>query len=175
MDSSQNISDYFGKLGRLIGTFDFTRHGQNESMGKDAAGIAAEGILDRSVADQAGADGVFPENDPEKYTPWKRRKYGVDLIGFRTGQMISLPSLLGKVEVSPDSVLIHYGTGLAPAESMSSNYISESDKRVTDTEKAEYFTEKKGRWFALDDKIAGQVREFFADQLGTFIKELNAR
>lgn len=143
-------------------------------MGKDAAGIVAEGILDRSAADQAGPDGIFPANDP-KYTARKVAKYGVDLIGFRTGQMISLPSLLGHVVVTPDTVLIQYGTGLAPTESMSSDYISMSDQSVTDKEKADYFTALKGRFFALDDNIAESVRTYFSDQLGQFIRELNAR
>jgi hypothetical protein len=173
-EASEIIRESFHKLEGLIATFDFTRQGQGESMDKDAAGIVAEGILDRTVNDQAGVDGIFIANDP-KYTARKRKLYNVELIGFRTGQMISLPSLLGNVDVAPDTVLITYGTGQPPSSSMSSNYISTSDKAVTDTAKAGYFTAKKGRWFAIDDPISDKVREYFSDQLGVFIRELNAR
>lgn len=174
MDADQIISEYFQKLAGLVATFNFTRHGHGESMGKDAAGIVAEGILDRSVAEQRGADDFFPDNDSQ-YTDRKRAKYNVDLIGFRTGQMISLPSLLGKIDVTPDAVLMTYGTNEPPTRSMSTSYISTSDQAVTDTQKAEYFTERKGRWYAIDEPIADAVRVYFADQLGGFIRELNAR
>lgn len=173
-EASDNIRDYFQKLERLVATFDFTRRGQGESMGKDVAGIVAEGILDRSVAEQRGVDGTFPSND-DAYTARKVNLYNVDMIGFRTGQMISLPSLLGHVDVTPDTVLMTYGTNESPTRSMSSGYISTSDQAITDTKKAEYFTEKKGRWYAIDEQIADSVRTYFADQLGGFIRELNAR
>lgn len=143
-------------------------------MGKDAAHLVAEGIIDRSAAEQRGVDGLFPQNDAA-YTDRKRAKYNVDLIGFRTGQMISLPSLLGKLDITPDTVLIRYGTDTPPTRAMSGNYLSASDQAVTDTQKAEYFTAKKGRWFAIDEPIADNVRAYFADQLGEFIRELNAR
>jgi hypothetical protein len=174
MDAEQIITAYFRKLEGLVKTFDFTRKGQGESMGKDAAGKVAEGIVDRSAAEQRGVDASFPANDPD-YTADKVNRYGVDLIGFRTGQMISLPSLLGHVDVTPDTVLMTYGTNTPPTRSMSSSSISTSDQRVTDTEKAEYFTNRKGRWYAIDDTIADDVRVYFADQLGGFIRELNAR
>src|SRR4051794_13882624 len=119
MDASQIIDEYFRKLAGLIDTFNFERKGHGESMGKDAAGIVAEGIVDRSAAEQRGVDGLWRANDPA-YTDFKRAKYGVDLIGFRTGQMISLPSLLGKIDVTPNSVLMTYGTNQPPTRSMSS-------------------------------------------------------
>jgi hypothetical protein len=134
----------------------------------------AEGIVDRSAAEQRGVEGAFPANDSE-YTARKVKLYGVDLIGFRTGQMISLPSLLGKIDVTPDSVVMTYGTDQPPTRSMSSGYISTSDQAVTDTAKAGYFTEKKGSFYAIDEEIADKVRTYFADQLGDFIKDLNAR
>ena len=174
-DPSFIIEEYFKKLETLLGTFDFTRQGHEESMGKDAAGIVAQGIINRSVNNQGGASAAWPQNDPERYTPMKIRLYNVALIGFRTGQMISLPSLLGKVDVEPQEVTIRYGTGLPPKSSMSSNYISPSDEAITDTKKAEYFTEKKGKFFELDEVIAGEVHDYFEKELALFIGELNSR
>lgn len=175
MSAQQVMYDYFRKLeGKLLDEFNFTRAGHEESIGKDAAGIVAQGIIDRSVNDQGGAAGAWLPNDPD-YTAEKARKYGVELIGFRTGQMISLPSLLGNVDVEPDTVTIRYGTGQPPREAMSSSYISKGDQAVTDTQKAGYFTEKKGPFFEWDEPIARAVREHMADELVRFIGELNSR
>lgn len=172
--ASEVIGDYFRKLEALIATFNFERQGHGESLGKDAAGIVAEGIKDRSVADQGGPDGTWPANDP-KYTARKKKKYNVELVGFRTGQMISMPSLLGRVDVTPHLVEINYGTGQPPAGSMSSGYISTQDTSISDVEKAWFFTRLKGSFFVLDTQIADKVRECFADELDKFIRELNAR
>lgn len=172
--TSQIIVDYFRKLEMLLETFNFTRTGHEESMGKDAAGLVAKGIFDRSENDQGGPTGTWPDNHPA-YTSRKVAKYNVALIGFRTGQMISLPSLLGKVDVEPDTVVIRYGTGKPPSQSISSSYISAADKAIADVKKAEYFTEKKGPFFEVDDRIAHDVREFVAAELAIFIGELNTR
>jgi hypothetical protein len=174
MDASQAITEYFERLEKLLGTFNFTRQGHEESIGKDAAGIVAQGIIDRSVSDQGGPNAAWPQNDPD-YTADKVLLYNVSLIGFRTGQMISLPSLLGNVIIEPDTVTMNYGAGNPPRESMSSNYLSKGDKSVTDRKKAGWFTEKKGPFFAYDDKIADEVREYVAAELAIFIGELNAK
>lgn len=173
MDASQAIREYFAKLDALVATFDFTRAGAEESMGKDAAHIVGEGILDRSIQEQGGPDGAWLANDPD-YTDWKREHYNVDLIGVRTGQMFSLPSLLGDVDIQPMTVTIRYGTGLPPTSSMASSYLSQEDTSITDTEKAWIFTRKKGAFFVLDVTIAGNVRDYFAAELLKFIRELNA-
>ena len=65
MDTSQIIDAYFDRLEKLLETFDFTRAGHEESMGKDAAGIVAQGIIDRSANDQGGAAASWPPNHPD--------------------------------------------------------------------------------------------------------------
>jgi len=171
--ASEVIHAYFLKLEGLIDKFDFTRQGHGESLGKEAAAHVADGIRDRSVKEQGGPDGAWPANEP-KYTARKNQLYNTTLIGFRTGQMLSQPSLLGRVDVTPHLVEIHYGTGKAPSDSMH-GYISDQDKLVTDTEKAGYFTDLKGAFFVLDTTIADKIRGYFADELDKFIRELNAR
>jgi hypothetical protein len=173
-DPSSVIRAYFAKLANLIETFNFTRPGKDESMGKDAAHKIAVGIFTRSREEQGGPEGPWPENDPD-YTDWKWNKYHVELIGVRTGQMLSLESLLGKVDVAPTTVEIYYGTGQAPTGSMSSSYISQADTSITDIEKAWFFTRMKGSFYELDDKIANDVKQYFSDELSEFIRELNAR
>lgn len=174
MTASDAFAEYINKLKALIETYDFTRPGRDQSLGRDAANKVAELILDRSVRDQGGPDGTWPANK-DTYTRRKERLYHVNLIGFRTGQMISLPSLLGHVDIGRHNVTLTYGTGTAPSSSMSSPYISESDKQISDTKKAEYFTARKGRFYALDETISDALRELFAEDLDKFIKQCNAR
>jgi hypothetical protein len=168
------IDEYFRDLNALIATFNFTRKGREKALGREAAQLVAEGIVDRSAKKQGGADNNWPPNSA-KYTAWKENLYNVKLIGFRTGQMISIESLLGHVDIEPLHVLIRYGTGLPPTRSMSSSYISDEDRKVTDTQKADFFTAKKGDFFEVDDTIADKVREHFASALEDFIDELNAK
>lgn len=167
------IGEYFQYLNGVIATFNFTRKGKEKALGREAAQIVAEGIVDRSVGKQGGANSTWPANDP-KYTADKVAKYGVDKIGFRTGQMISIPSLLGHVDLQPLQVLIRYGTDKPPSLGKT-GYISEADKKVTDTQKAEFFTEKKGEFFEADDEIANKVRDHFASALENFIDECNSQ
>ncbi len=78
--------------------------------------------------------------DPE-YAAEKQAKYDLDPdeINIRTGQMLSKLSIAGNITITPREVLIGYGTGQPPSSSASPNqYISDEDKKVTDTEKAEW-------------------------------------
>ena len=115
-------------------------------MGKDAAKAVAERIAEAAADQKTTDDEPFPNNAPE-YAAWKDKKYGVgpDAYGRRTGQMLSLESLLGEVDVSGDEVTIRYGTGQAPERSSASSYISESDKSITDIEKAFFITNSGGK------------------------------
>lgn len=171
-DVQEIVSRYFHDLNALIATFNFTRRGRERALGLDAAHIVAEGIVDRSAAKQGGASGQWQGNDAE-YTANKLKKYAVELIGFRTGQMISIPSLLGHVDIQPTTVEMTYGTGEPPTRGMT-GYISSADMRVTDTQKAGWFSDKKGDFYEVDETIADKVREHFASELERFIDELNA-
>jgi hypothetical protein len=173
-DPSSVIRAYFAKLANLIETFNFTRPGKDESMGKDAAHKIAEGIFDRSINEQGGPEGPWPEND-EEYTKAKLDYYHVEWIGVRTGQMLSMTSLLGKIDIEPTRVEIYYGTNEYPIETMTGVSITKQDREVTDRQKAEFFTKKKGQFYVLDETIANNVKQYFSDELSEFIRELNAR
>lgn len=172
-DVQEIVSRYFHDLNALVDTFNFTRPGRERSLGLDAVHIVAEGIVDRSAKNQGSASGnPWPPNRAD-YTAAKLAKYSVSLIGFRTGQMISIPSLLGQVDIRPREIEIRYGTGRPPTRSMT-GHIEPADMKVTDTQKAEWFTNKKGDFYEVDEKIADKVREHFVAELERFIDELNA-
>lgn len=165
------INAYFTELRNLLEEFNFTRPGKDHVLGKDIAHVVANGIFDRTISKQAGPAGTFPPNDAG-YTARKLAQYKVELIGVRTGQMVSIPSLLGKVQIEPLRVTIAYGTDMPPTRGMT-GYISEQDKKVTDTQKAEWFTAKKGDFYELDDQIAEKVCDKFAERLDEYIDYLN--
>lgn len=170
------ISEYFHDLNELIATFNFTRRGKDKALGIDAAHKVAQGIVDRSASEQASGTGLeFRPNSPA-YTAEKRRKYHTELIGFRTGQMISIPSLLGTVDLQPFLVTMQYGTDQPPSRAfIAGASVYPEDRRVTDTQKAGWFTKKKGKFYEPDKNIEREVRDLFAGALDEFIDECNSR
>ena len=176
MPDDSNLDHVMGQLKQFINSFDFTRPGIEGSMGKDAAHAVAERIAE-AAADQKTTDGEpFPDNAPE-YAAWKDEKYGVgpNAYGRRTGQMLSLESLLGEVEVSGGEVTIRYGTGQAPTRSSASGYISESDKSTTDIEKAFFITNQGKRLTFYKAGAAGReaVVEVLKEAVARAIQEEN--
>jgi hypothetical protein len=83
--------------------------------------------------------------------------------------------LLGKIDIEPTRVEIYYGTNEYPIETMTGVSITKQDREVTDRQKAEFFTKKKGQFYVLDETIANNVKQYFSDELSDFIRELNAR
>lgn len=142
MQGDSNVDAVAKHVEDLIATFDFTRPGIEESMGKDALHAIAEDIASSAAALQANPTGdPFPDNEPE-YAEYKARKYGMHppAYGFRTGQTFSLESLLGEQSIGPDSAEMRYGTGQPPSRSSASGYISEADQEITDIEKMYFLT-----------------------------------
>lgn len=167
------VENYFRYLDRLLKTFNFTRRGKEHALGVEAAHKVGQGIIDRTIHNQTDANGnAFPVNSP-KYDAMKIAKYSTDRIGVRTGQMLTLISVLGKIELEPFLVTMRYGTNTPPPPAP--NAIYPKDTHVTDTKKAEHFTDKKGDWYQPDENIADKVREHFADALSDFIDECNSR
>ncbi len=74
----------------------------------------------------------------------------------RTKQMLSQTSLMGKLDIQPEEIIIGYGTDLPPSRGASpTGLVSQKDKEVTDTEKAE--------WAHQDDPRTGRpARPFYS-------------
>lgn len=143
-------------------------------MGLDAAHAVAEAIAEAGADQRTTDDEPFPSNEP-KYAEWKDKKYGVGnpAYGRRTGQMLSLQSLRGKIDVTPHEVTLAYGTGEAPERSSASGYINDADKAITDKKKAEYNHEKMGRFYKVGKSGRERVVEVMKEALGRAIQEEN--
>lgn len=171
-----NIDDILKQAMEFIDSFNFERPGVEGSLGKDCAHAVAERIADLAATEQRTSDNEdFPDNEP-RYADWKNRKYNTSkpAFGIRTGQMLSIQSLLGDVEVEPGRVTMSYGTGQAPDRSGASDYISESDKRTTDREKAGYIS-KRVEFYKAGSEGRAAVVEVVKEALDKAIREENGK
>ncbi|WP_422932029.1 hypothetical protein [Singulisphaera sp. PoT] len=169
MASSSNIDEIGQWLRDLVATVDFTMPGQNASLGKDMADAVALGIQERSVPDAKSADGGTWAANASKYADYKRRRYKTDQPGLRSGQMLSLQSLLGVPQVSPDEVVMQYGIGQAPQRAATGVPLTKSDQEITDIEKA-YFFSKDRPFYELDEDIADECVKLAGEALDEHLK-----
>lgn len=164
LDYEINADDVGRWVDEFVATFDFTVPGEDGSLGRDMANKVAEEIANRSVDQGLDSNGEPFKALNREYREWKRKKYHVEEPGLRTGQMLSVTSLLGNTQVGPELVEMTYGTGTAPVAS-STGYISDEDKAVTDTQKAEWFTESGRPFYELDETIAEEVKKVAVEAL----------
>ena len=171
-DIQHNIDDIERWLTELAAGFNFTMRGEDQSLGRDLAGVVAQGIIDRTIAHQQDATGGGLKALSEAYRKRKLKEYGLDDILFRTGQMLSLESVLGDLSLSPEEVQMTYGTGDPPARGAGPmGKISDQDKEVTDREKAAFAHESDRPFYGLDTTIADDVAKAAAEALGSYLKE----
>lgn len=167
---TSNIDEVVRWLGGFIDSFDFTRPGIDQSLGRDTANAVCQGIADRSRNLRKGADTNWPDlsNRPFRgrpgYRDWKHLKYGINNEPLsRTGQMLSMTSLRGGTEYAPTEIRVIYGTGQPPKTSAApTGLLSDADRKVTDTQKATWATEgsasrPKRPFFELDQTISEGV------------------
>jgi hypothetical protein len=154
--ATSNVDDVLRDLKAIALSFGFEATIEGKTLGDDIAGITADMIAARSIDTESGADGQWPANAP-KYAEWKAAKYGVDKPNFRTGQMLSIESLIGGTAVSTHDVQMQYGTGQPPTRSATGQgFNSATDGSVTDIEKA-YFCSTTRPFYMLDETIGDAV------------------
>lgn len=176
MAQNSNISDVRRWLDQWVKGIDFTRPGKDQSLGRDIAiviirgrpGKLLGGIQGRASREHRGASPTpWPPNSskpsrwhPGGYKGWKAERYGLaDEPNFRSGQMLSQTSLYGQTTIQPTVVTMRYGTGTPPSRSAApTGYLSDADRRVTDTAKAQYNSPKRP-FYEIDSEDAKAVVE----------------
>lgn len=159
---SASVEQVFDELTRLIQGFNFRLAGADRSMGRDLCRTIAGQIQIRAATESRGAGSRWKENTEK--TKKGKEKYGWPendgKPNFRTGQMLSLESLLGNPEVSEHEVTMTYGTGSPPVSGYSpSGHISKHDRDVTDVQKAGWAVEHDRPFYEIDDLIVDAVVE----------------
>jgi hypothetical protein len=152
-----NADQVAGWIDRTIDGFSFELPGTDQSLGRDIAGIVAEGMIERAVPGARAPDGGTWAANEARYAAMKRKRFGADQPGILSGQMLSLASMMGRVSVTADRVEMTYGTGETPTRSTSGAALTASEKSATDRQKAEWFTAGGRAFYGLDGKIAAKV------------------
>lgn len=165
-----NLDDVAAWVDAAVDSFDFTIAGKDQSLGRDLAGVVADGISERSEPAALDPDGTEWEANEPKYAKRKGKKYDAWQPNVRTGQMLSVKSLIGGTVVAAQEVELRYGTG-QPPDSARKGDLTESDKSITDIEKA-FFCSKSRPFYALDGAIVGAVVAEAGEALADHLKTL---
>lgn len=129
-------------------SFDFTRPGLDQSLGRDMKNVQVQRILDRCAQHEAPDGSIWLSNSdtptlwmPDGYRQWKFDLYGwADEPNYKTGQMLSKLSMGAASTITAKEIRIAYGTGQPPTKSYSPKgfFDVDTDGQVTDIEKAEW-------------------------------------
>jgi hypothetical protein len=163
---NDNGPEIAAQFAESIATFRFDAKLEGRMLGRVIADVIVDGIAKRSQGTQsAPSTGRLPPNRNyglggiwHGHAERKHRKYGWEDTNYRTEQMLSHPSLAGKVEVRNDLVTLTYGTGQPPSVGVGPNNYSEPpDRTVTDDDKAFYAHEQGRGFYELDEDIGEQI------------------
>jgi hypothetical protein len=193
--STSNIDQVIAYLEQFANTFDFTRKGIDQSLGRDVKKLAAQTMRDRSLQDRTGFGTAWPPNSDTPshwtegpagedwgYRQWKEYHYGTDQPNSRTGQMLSQLSMEGRSTIEPRQVTMIYGTNTAPtgcAFGSPDPKLFERDRKVTDVEKAYFAHTGQGPhntvrpFYQLIDDDAVKIAELCQENLNEMINDEN--
>jgi hypothetical protein len=172
MPIESNIDEVGSWMRRVIQGINMEMPGPTSILGHDIGVAAAEGIQERSYAEQRGAKEAFRPNS-KKYLEEKIELYESDLINVRTGQMLSMGSMTADIEIADEgkTATMTYGSGEPPQYSVN-GYIEEEDKAITDKEKAWIAHNDNRSFFELDEEINNnRVLPVVRDALEQYLKE----
>jgi hypothetical protein len=179
MPQVMNLDAVVAWLGRFVESFDFTRTGRDQSLGRDIANKIAEGIIERNKR-QVDRDGEPWKKNAPAYKEWKELKSGlVDEPNIRTGQMTSQLSLFGRTQIARREITMIMGLDKPPVRSAApTGHISKQDKNITDTAKA-YFAHTgqsrqkiQRRFYAATSGDAVVVVELVQKNMNQYIRSI---
>ena len=104
---TDNLDEFEAHLEALVESFDFEAPGVDGSLADDIVDAVAEGIAERAIDQQSGAEGGWADN-ADSYV--KRKKKAGKPVSVLSGEMISLVELRGGVETTPTTLTMTYGT-----------------------------------------------------------------
>lgn len=171
--SDSNIDDVARWLDEVVDTIDFELPGADRSLGRDLAGVVANGIIDRSVPDALDPDANPWAPNEEHYAAWKKKEYDADQPGVLTGQMLSLQSMMGETQVTSDAVEMVYGTNTAATRARNGADPPKAKEPPTDRQKAGWFTDGGREFFGLDEEIADDCVEAMGEGIDRYLTEGN--
>jgi hypothetical protein len=188
---NSTIAEVTAWLQDLADSFDFTRTGNDQSLGRDVMKLAAKRTHDRAFVNRTGFGTAWPPNSetpsrwaPEGYRAWKEKNYGTPEPNSRTGQMLSQLSMEGRSTIAPKQVTMIYGTDTPPTRATFGNpspKLLARDQNVTDTFKASLAHTGQSRkrivrpFYQLIDDNAEAIVALCQENLNGMIREENAK
>ena len=177
---TSNIAEVMAWLSGFVDSFDFTRVGEDQSLGRDVAMKFVERIHDRAHEIKGGAFEEWKENAPA-YAAWKQERYNVaDTPTVRTGQMLSQKSLFGRTTIAAREITMKYGVGTPPDRTSTGVELADADTKRTDLEKAYYVHtgqskhEIKRPFYEVNEMDGRHVSDLCQQNLNDLIRETNA-
>ena len=168
---SDNLNEIVGWIEGVVRSVEFTRKGEEQSLGRDLVGIVAQEIADAASAGTA-PDGTSWSPNAPAYARYKAKRYSVGehAPNIRTGQMLSLQSLVGQPLITADRIEMKYGLGVPPSRTATGVPLSESDRSISDVEKA-FFNNESRPFFFMTESIADACMEMVGKVVAQWIEE----
>jgi hypothetical protein len=182
-DSNSNIDEVVQGIRDVVKSIDF-----KTSVG---GGMMAEAIRDkivtmiakRSINFQQDPQGGIWYANAKKYAQWKLDHYGSNRVGVMSGQMLSILSLKGTLNVQHGRMTIYYGIG-KPSDRQSASPTKKIMRKSstpkpepTDIEKANWFTDGNPRnkqppreFYGTDDAIDEEVMDVVEEYVGRLLR-----
>jgi hypothetical protein len=180
--STSNSEQVFRNIGGFLRSFNFTRVGSDQSLGRDVAHKEVDQIEGR-CSRQVGPDGEPWDKNTDSTMEGKEvLGWGDNTPNVATNNMLNKIALFGETRVEPYRVTLVYGTNAKASKSYSpSGKLRKSDEKLTDREKA-YFahtgqgphaTERPFYGFGEGDRAA-IIDDVLQPALNEAIREHNA-
>jgi hypothetical protein len=167
---SSNGDEIARELENLFNKIDFTIRGAEKNLGEALVEIVANDINELGNEGK-GPDGAEWTPNEKKYAAYKARRYDVHKPGELGGQMLSEESLKGQPLILPDQIDMVYGTGKQPPPNSRSGVpLREHERKPTDREKADWFTDGGRPFYELNDAMEPKLLDAFGDAIEILAK-----
>lgn len=177
IEITSNIDDVSAWLDAVVASVNFEMPGVEGSLGKDLAGAVAEGIQLRTEQEKLDAEGGPLKPNEAKYAARKERDYDIaaNTPAVRTGQVLSLVSLLGQTKITKEAVQMVFGTDEPPSRTRMGGWkrpkLREADQRVTDRQKGQFLEEQGRPFYGLDEAIGDTCRDLCREAIERLLTE----
>lgn len=167
--ADSNLPEIEAALDAVAEAFNFEAPGiEGKGLGHEMLNVVADGILDRTIAEQKEPTGSALNPLSPAYKAWKAGHGYPTLIGVKTGHMLSLVEVQGERVIAPDEATMTYGK---PG--------STDDEGKTSRDKAEWFTDgdparnRPARpFYDLDEEIETAASDHAEKALDEFLDKL---
>ncbi len=172
--ATSNADELSQLFERLMGTFDMTQPGSGaDTLGKDLVATTAMGILGRTINDQLDPDQEQLAANQGDYLKRKEKAgkpVGIGLAADSPERMLSLPQVVGEVEVEPDRVRMTYGK--TEAAKRKAQWFTAGSNASLGMEPSGAQGQPERPFYALDEFIEGELVHQLSEHVERYLEGL---